>query len=230
MIDPPQISVILITALIMMRETYAPSILRRKAAKLRRKTKNPKFYSKYDDNGSALTALLRACLRPTKMLLFSPIVSLLSFFCAFVWGVLILLFTTFPAVYRGQYGWSQGLSGLSYVGMGVGMLLAVTVGGFISDKVVQKRSDAKHEEWKVEGRLLPMVWFAPVLPGGFFWYGWAAYYKTPWIVPILGTTMIGIGSLFVLVSLYNVVLHPRFATDEPRLDANPALFSGCFRT
>lgn len=30
-------------------------------------------------------------------------------------------------------------------------------------------------------------------------YGWSAYYHTHWIVPIIGTAIIGLGSLFVVI-------------------------------
>jgi predicted MFS family arabinose efflux permease len=70
---------------------------------------------------------LRAITRPTKFLILSPIVLLLSLLCAFVFGLLFILFTTFPMVFEEQYHFSVGVSGLSYLGIGIGM--AVSLGG-----------------------------------------------------------------------------------------------------
>lgn len=52
---------------------------------------------------------------------------------------------------------------------------------------------------KPELRLILMKWFAPITPLGCFLYGWSAYYKAHWIVPILGTFIIGLGALFVVM-------------------------------
>lgn len=187
-----------------MRETYTPVILQGKATQLRKSTGNIELHSKYDEQQSPLAALSNAISRPTKLLIFCPIVWSLSIYCAIVWGLLILLFTTFPAVYSEQYGFSQGLSGLSFIGMSVGMAVGAVGFGLVSDRLAKKRSNAQGKKWSPESRLLPMMWFAPVLPVSFFWYGWSAHYKAHWILPILGTTFIGLGALFIMVSSFRV--------------------------
>lgn len=64
-------------------------------------------------------------MRPTRLLLFSPIVTLLSLFCAVVFSLIYLLFTTFPAVFEEQYGFSVEISGLAYLGLGIGRISVV---------------------------------------------------------------------------------------------------------
>jgi hypothetical protein len=44
-----------------------------------------------------------------------------------------------------------------------------------------------------------MKWLGPISPAGIFIYGWTAYYRVHWIVPILGTYIVGVGSLFVVI-------------------------------
>ncbi|EOD46647.1 putative mfs multidrug transporter protein [Neofusicoccum parvum UCRNP2] len=184
---------------LIMRETYGPVILKRKAERLRKETGNPDLHTKFELNGvGPLGSLWIALQRPTKMLIFSPITFLLSLYCAFVFGLLILLFTTFSSVYSKQYGFSVSMGGLSYLGLGMGLAVGLVLFGVLSDKVAKKDS-AKSSEWKPEARLLLMVWFAPVIPGGFFWYGWTSYYKVHWILPIIGTSFIGMGALMVMV-------------------------------
>ena len=53
---------------------------------------------------------------------------------------------------------------------------------------------------KPEYRMRVMMFFAPLVAIGMFWYGWSAKERIHWIVPILGTVPIGIGmmGLFVL--------------------------------
>lgn len=134
------------------------------------------------------------------MLIFSPAVFLISLAVAFSFGLSFLLITTFSSVFQDQYGFSLGISGLSYLGMGSGMLVAVTLFSFTSDKVLRWHVAKGFVE--PENRLAMMAAFTPVMPIGFFWYGWAADAKTHWIVPIIGAAFIGFSSLFIMVSMY----------------------------
>lgn len=138
---------------------------------------------------------LRAISRPTKLLLLSPIVFLLSLLCAFVLGLLFILFTTFPAVFEQQYHFSAGVSGLSYLGVGIGMAVSLVAFANVSDRIQKNAGDAATPE----GRLKPMMWVMPAVPIGIFWYGWAAEKQTHWIVPIIGTFVFGFGLLWVIL-------------------------------
>jgi hypothetical protein len=166
-----------------------------KAARLRKKTLNAALVSKMDRGLTPRQLFLRAITRPTKFLILSPIVLLLSLLCAFVFGLLFILFTTFPMVFEEQYHFSVGVSGLSYLGIGIGM--AVSLGAFAttSDKLQKALGDSP----KPEGRLKPMAWVMPAVPVGIFWYGWAAEKQTHWIVPIIATSIFGFGLLWVLM-------------------------------
>lgn len=166
-----------------------------KAARLRKETGNIALVSKMDRGLTSRQLFLRAIIRPIKLLLLSPIVLLLSLLCAFVFGLLFLLFTTFPAVFEEQYHFSTGISGLSYLGLGIGMALSLGAFANLSDKLQRALGDAP----KPEGRLKPMVWVLPAVPVGIFWYGWAAEEQTHWIVPIIGTFFFGFGVLWVLM-------------------------------
>lgn len=186
-----------IVALIFMCETYAPVLLKRKAARLSVERGNPLLVAK-GDSGLTPTALFaRSIVRPVKMLMFSPIVLALSTFCALVFGLTFLLFTTFPSVFQEQYGFTNGISGLSYLGLGIGMIFGLALFSIFSDRMLKAR--AGKVEMKPEYRLPLMVYFTPILPIGFFWYGWSANAKVHWILPILGTLVIGLGSLFVIM-------------------------------
>ncbi len=111
-----------IVALIFMRETYAPVLLKRKAARLSVERGNPLLVAKGDLGLTPTALFVRSIVRPVKMLMFSPIVLALSTFCALVFGLTFLLFTTFPSVFQDQYGFTNGISGLSYLGLGIGMI------------------------------------------------------------------------------------------------------------
>ena len=99
-----------------------------------------------------------------KLLLFSPIVLALSTYMAVVYGYLYLLFTTITEVYEGQYHFSQGTVGLTYLGIGVGSLCGVIIFGIASDKIVKAKS--KSGEMKAEYRLPPMIPGSFIIPIG----------------------------------------------------------------
>ncbi|TVY42954.1 MFS transporter [Lachnellula subtilissima] len=223
-----------IGALIFMRETYGSVLLRRKAARLRKQAGNLDLISKGDLGLSPRALFLHSIVRPLKLLLFSPIVLLLSLFAALVFGQTFLLFTTFPTVFEEQYGFTTGTSGLSYLGMGIGMISGIILFRLLSDKILKKAALDGDGTMKPEYRLPLMVYFTPVLPIGFFWYGWSAHAQVHWIVPIIGTSFIGIGALFVVrdsqmpIQIYLVDAFGEYAASA--LAANTMLRSlaGCF--
>ena len=135
----------------------------------------------------------RALLRPMRMLLFSPIVFLMGLYMALTFGMTYLLFATFPQVFEATYHWSVGISGLAYIGLGIGCVLGLLLISILSDKLLKK--DAGPER-----RLILMIAVGPCVPVGIFWYGWAADRGVHWIVPILGTVFIGIGVMVITSS------------------------------
>ncbi|CCX16704.1 Similar to Uncharacterized transporter C1529.01; acc. no. Q9USN4 [Pyronema omphalodes CBS 100304] len=194
-----------ITTLVFLRETYAPTILENRAAKLRKETGNLKLRSKLTSTLPPQEVFKRALARPFSMLFRSPIILAMSTHMAVVYGYLYLLFTTFPTVFEGKYGFSTATVGLSYLGIGCGSLLGLLVLGMVSDRILVSLTK-KHGERKPEYRLPPMAWGSPLIPIGLFWYGWTAEKGVHWIVPIIGTGLVGVGLLatFMPVNTYIV--------------------------
>lgn len=184
-----------------MRETHPEILLERKAARLRRKTNNPHLRSQLDRGLTKGQILSAALIRATKLLILSPIVLLMSIYVALVFGLLYLLFATFSMVFKPQYHFGTGTSGLAYLGMGVGELVGLFVFGILSDRILKARMKADQvAEPKPEYRLIVMMWFPPAIPVGLFIYGWTAYYQVHWMVPVLGSFIVGFGAFFVIVS------------------------------
>jgi hypothetical protein len=84
-----------------MRETHPNTLLERKAVYLRRATGNPHLQSKLDCGLTKQQIIVAALVRPTKLLIFSPIVLVLSIYVALIFGLLYLLFATFSMVFEG---------------------------------------------------------------------------------------------------------------------------------
>ena len=108
-------------------ETYAPVLLTKRAAELSRQT-GKVYLSTLEAAGkrpSPTEAFKKALGRPWVLLLREPIVLLLSIYLAIVYGTLYMMFSAFPIVYQQYRGWSEGIGGLAFLGVAVGMILAV---------------------------------------------------------------------------------------------------------
>ena len=186
--------------LLVLRESYSVAILNQKVKRLRKQTGNQDLRSKLDSGLTPKALFKRSIFRPAKMLIFSPIVLILSMDMAIIYGYLYLLFTTITEVFEDQYGFSQGTVGLTYLGLGIGMLIGLVFFGAASDWLVKRLSKAKGE-MKPEYRLPPIIPGAFCIPAGLFIYGWTAQYHVFWFVPILGSSLVGLGLLATFVSL-----------------------------
>ncbi|KAH6844358.1 membrane transporter [Alternaria alternata] len=183
------------------RESFHPTLLARKTQALQKETGNMNLRSKLAQDLPPREIFIRAIVRPMKMLFLSPIVGLMSLYVAVNYGILYLFFTTVTFVFEGQYRFSSGAVGLSYIGVGVGMFIGMIALGIVSDKIIVKQQ-AKGNV-KPEHRL-PLILTMPGaigLPVGVFVYGWTTYYKVHWIVPIIFTSFIGLGNLTAMMTI-----------------------------
>lgn len=188
-------------ALIGLRETYGPVILERKAARLRKQTGNKALRSKLQGGVSLRQRFQVAIVRPLKLLVTVPIITLMSLYVSVVYGIMYLLFTTFPTVYEGQYEFSAGTSGLSYLPVGIGMLVGIIILGVFSDRLVKVNQDKGHRP-RPELRLSPLftVPCGIAIPAGLFIYGWTTDAQVHWIASMIGVALFGVGILTVMVS------------------------------
>ncbi|KAF7197523.1 Efflux pump radE [Pseudocercospora fuligena] len=188
------------------KETYSVVLLARKTKKLQKETGNMELRSAQDDGLTKKVRIQRAAIRPFKMLVRSPIVSLMAIYAAFVYGVLYLLYTTFTFVFEEYYGFSSSNVGLTYLGSGIGMFLGLFLIGGASDKLLKSKA-AKHDgELKPEYRLLPLMYTAWLIPVGLFIYGWTTQYREQWAIPLFGTLLFGIGIIAALICIQQYLI------------------------
>lgn len=195
-----QSGAVILAQVLVLRETYAVTLLKWKTKRLQKETGNKELRSRLDTGISKKEILKRAVVRPTKMLIFSLISMYLAIAAAFLYGILYLLLTTFPLVFEETYGFSTGISGLTYIGLGVGNLISVLIFTFTSDRHIKKRQ-AAGKNVRPEDRLPMLVVSGPVIAAGLFWYGWAAEAHTHWIVPILGSAVVGFGNMLFFLPI-----------------------------
>ncbi|KAF2180796.1 major facilitator superfamily transporter [Zopfia rhizophila CBS 207.26] len=187
--------VIAVAGLLVLRETHAPTLLARKTKRLQKETGNTQLRSKLaSDPPPQGFFFFRSIVRPTKLLVLSPICLLLSIYSAFVYAMIYFMFSTFSFIFEGQYGFGAGVVGLVYIAVGIGMALGVVIQQITGDRVL-KHLAAKHNDGKPkpEYRLPPMIGAGLSISVGLVIYGWTAQYEVQWAVPLLGTLIVGVG-------------------------------------
>lgn len=190
-----------LASLVFGRETSPKILLERRAARLRASTSNKNLRSKLAHQLTTREVLFQALFKPLMLLVRSPVLLVISLYVALVFGLMYLLFTTFPAVFEGQYGFGTATSGLVYLGLGVALVICMLIFKVLNMRVQEtcmKRDGVKQP--RPEYRLVLMIFFSPFVGVGLLLYGWTIFYKVHWIVPIIGTGFVGIGAFFVLVS------------------------------
>ncbi|KAM5446838.1 hypothetical protein McanCB49686_007870 [Microsporum canis] len=185
-----------------MEETYSPTILQQKADKLRKES-GRNLKTKFDKGLTVGQLISTSIARPSKMLIQSPIVLILSLYLAVVYSYLYLLLTTFPKIFEDLYGFNSGEAGLVYLGLGVGFCIGQFSVGPVSDWYI-KRQRELHGSTQPEDRLPPLILGSFLVPIGLFWYGWSANAQSHWIVPIIGTTFLALGMecMFLPIQIY----------------------------
>ncbi|KAL1963875.1 hypothetical protein VTN77DRAFT_7681 [Rasamsonia byssochlamydoides] len=209
-------------------ETYAPVLLRRRAAKLSKMT-GKVYLSKIDAERGKVTlgdAFKTALSRPWILLLREPIVFLLSIYMAIVYGTLYMLFAAFPIVYEVNRGWNQGVSGLAFLGIMVGMLFAIVY--TIPDNKRYIRVEQRHGGFAPpETRLPPCLVGSVALPIGLFWFAWTNYPSIHWMASIAAGVPFGFGMVLVFLSVMNYLIDSYTIFAASVLAANSVLRS-CF--
>lgn len=194
---------------ILNRETYAAVLIRRKTERLSKELGRSDLRSAYEpspEQVSIVSTMKVGLKRPILLLAKSPIVLLLSLYMAVVYGLLYLFFTTIPSVFRNQYGFSTGLSGLAYLGIGLGFISGLVLCGLTNDRVVLKLTRRNGGKYEPEMRLPAMIFFACFLPVSFFWYGWVVDKNVHWIAAIIGMMPFGVGMMGVYLPIQTYVI------------------------
>ncbi|KAI9039006.1 uncharacterized protein KD926_009990 [Aspergillus affinis] len=178
----------------LLRETYNPVLLQRKAARLRQESGNDQVHThNRTDELPFMQKLGRALRRPVVLHLASPILIIASLYLAFIYGVTYLLITSMPLVFRDVYGWGEGALGLSSLSLGVGCFIGISLTGRYSDQIYQRQKERSGDANQAESRLFFLLPAAVSLPTGLLMYGWTVHFQTHWIAPLIGTATFGAG-------------------------------------
>jgi multidrug resistance protein len=173
-------------------ESYKPILLRQRAKKRgfptpRSPTEGlslPKVISTY---------ISKTLMRPMHMLLTELIIAAFNACSTFNFGLLYAFFAAFPHVFKAEYGFDSLSTGLTFLGLGVGVIAAAICIWMFSNKYYKPRvRDAvEHDEPKPDfatsritpEKRLPLATIGgPTVTVGLFLFGWSAAHRVHWIV------------------------------------------------
>lgn len=197
------------------RETYAPVILQRRAARLRKTTGDSRYqtvFERLETDHSLARRLSRALTRPLRLLAFHPIIQATSLMSALNYGLLYIVLSSLSEIWTTQYGQSVEISGLHYIAVAAGELIGSLVGGKLLDLLYPimkarfrapggraRATTAAADDTDREQQHSPELRIPLGIPGiliasaGFFFYGWTAQRRAHWAVVDAGVLVASFG-------------------------------------
>ena len=144
---------------------------------------------------------------------------LLNIYAAILLGIVYLFFGAFPLVFERNHGFQLYQVGLTFLGMGIGMILGVSTDPLWHKnylKLVQKlEEETKDPDVKPEPefRLPPAMFGGILVPVGLFGFGWTTYSSVHWIVPIIGSGVFGAGVFLAFTGILTFLVdaYPDYA-------------------
>lgn len=202
---------------ITMRETRGPIILLQRAKKASQQ--DPQVVSdieKQHHNINIGQFLKDNVVRPAYLLVTEPVVFFFTLLTALSYGIVFISSQSVAQVFMTLYGWPEYQTAFAQAALLVGEFL----GFFVCLYQNYLFSQAFQPESATPKSRLPEVRLYMSIPGcfiglsgGLFWYGWTSYKSLHWILPIIGLTLTGFGSMVVMqaVMMYLTDAYAKYA-------------------
>ncbi|KAJ5135778.1 uncharacterized protein N7515_005056 [Penicillium bovifimosum] len=206
---------VLVLMFLFLPETSTPTILLRRAARLRRIHNDKRFMSQSEIDQRHMRVrdvTINALIKPMEITIKDPAVLFVQVYTAIIYGIYYSFFEVFPLVYPVDYGMNLGQIGLVFLCILVSCLLGIAIyGGYIYFWVNPR---IRRFGFPVqEDRLIPALpaSFGPTI--GLFLFAWTARASIHWIVPTIGITIYG-GTVFIVMQaifIYIPLSYPMYA-------------------
>ncbi|KAI1645582.1 MFS general substrate transporter [Daldinia loculata] len=187
-------------------ETYAPTILAKRAKKMREQTGQADYVTEEDIDKRPLGERLAIFLiRPFQLLFGELIVFLISLYMSVLYGLLYMFFVAFPIIFQEGKGYSAGITGLMFIPLAVGVICSAVCAPLVNAHY--RKLIAKHNGLPPpELRLIPMMCSCWFIPMGLFIFAWTSYPRLIWVGPALGGFPVGFGFIFLYNSANNYLV------------------------
>lgn len=178
-------------------ELYPPVLLKKKAIRLRKITGNEAYWHPHEEVKLDFRSIVtKQISRPLLMLFTEPMVTCITLYASFVYGLLYLTLEVFPIVFAEIRGYRLVISTLPFLGLFVGVLFAMVIN--LSNQPRYARIvNANKGKPVPEARLNPMLVGGVLFVIGLFWFGWTAAPRFHWILPVIAAAFIGAGVSYI---------------------------------
>ncbi|KAB2572005.1 Polyamine transporter 4 [Lasiodiplodia theobromae] len=203
--------------LLTLPETYKKAILKQRA----KKGHLPPPAKTGPTGAAAIKFLLTVTLvKPIHMLFTEPIVAFVSLYVAFVFAVLFSFFEAFPIVFEGVYGFTKSQTGLTFLAVGLGVVLAGATAVYCDLHFYQpayRRAAAAsatsastttgRTTTPPETRLYVSMLGCFGVPVGIFWFAWTARADVHWASCVVAAVPFAWGNLCVFIGTSQYIVH-----------------------
>ena len=206
-------AVILAGLVLFQPETYGPELLRWKAKHLRRITGDDRYRAPIEVKSETfLDRLKRSLTRPFILGFQEPILMLITMYMTVVYIILFTFLNGYTFVFTMTYGFSEGITGLSFIGIGIGLFICTALVPIIYRRAKNEMREMEEKNGPGTARLTPefrLIWAmygAPAIPISMFWMGWTDYASVSYWSPLIASVMFGYGILSIFITSYQYVI------------------------
>ncbi|KAJ6465173.1 major facilitator superfamily domain-containing protein [Mycena vitilis] len=210
---------------LLLPETNGPTILIRRAQRLRALTGNPELKTateRAEESETAGEIVYKSLVMPF-ILSIEPVLLFANVYLGFIYAVFYLWFEAFPLVFSEIYHFNEGLSGLPFLGFLVSGAITYTVYCFYQMYHIAPRyarAAAANTKVAPEIKLEIGLMASLFIPTSVLIFGFASKASIPWIVPVIGAALYlpGIFLIFQSILTYVTTAYPDH--EAPVLAAN----------
>ncbi|KAG5999317.1 hypothetical protein E4U54_001925 [Claviceps lovelessii] len=177
------------------RETYAPKILRCKAARMRKEMDDTRYWCRYDHKVSTVRLLKTNLSRPFILFATEPILWFMNFWVSVVYGILYLCFVAYPVVFSQHRGWGPGTTGLAFAGIGIGSVASILAEPLFRRIIYTQAKDPDTGKPYPEAQASIMAMGAVATAVGQLGFSWTCLPQSiHWAIPIAFGVPFGFGN------------------------------------
>ncbi|CAG8220341.1 unnamed protein product [Penicillium salamii] len=185
-------------------ETYAPVILKRRAARLRKESGNPNIITEMEKTKPSFREIARTSLiRPITMIMTEPVLDLMCMYIVLIYSMLYAFFFAYPVIFGDLYGYNDGQIGLMFIPILIGAAFALAVTPAIENRF---RQTCAVRSPTPEDRLLGALIGAPFIPIAFFLLGATSFKHIIWVGPASSGIAFGFGMVLCYYAVNNYII------------------------
>lgn len=198
-------AVVLLLDVLIIDESYSPTLLKYKARHLRVTTGNWALHSKEEEFEYTLRQMADKYLRRPFQLLGTPICALIATYASFVYGLLYSLLEAIPIEFEEVRGWNTLVGSLPFLAVLVGIFIAAG-GNMINQKYYLRAIAANGGRAVPEARLPPMMVGSVLLSAGLWLFAWTSGPNISWVAPAIACALFGCGFFAIFQSALNYLI------------------------